>query len=166
MGLPSSGVHSNGYSLVRKVIAAKRLVLNRRYAGVGETRGGAVLRPTTIYEGDVLAVVRSYRARNVITGMAHVTGGGLGENVGRALGKGCDAVIETKSWERPPIFGFLQGQGIGRAEMFKVFNMGMGFVLIVRPRFAKGVVKRLEDRGASPVVMGWVKQGSGKVFLR
>ncbi len=165
IGLPSSGVHANGFSLVRKVISANGLSLKKRYDELGETLAEAALKPTRIYVQSVLAVVNGYRSR-VVTAMAHITGGGLKENVARMLNAKCDAVIERGSWKAPPIFGFLQNHGVTRGEMNKVFNMGIGFVMAVRPRYANGVMKRLADAGESPVVIGDACKGNGKVKLR
>jgi phosphoribosylformylglycinamidine cyclo-ligase len=166
IGLPSSGVHSNGYSLVRKVIASRKLSLKKRYDDLGETLADAVLRPTKIYVKDVIDVLASYRSGRVVCGMAHITGGGLNENVARAIPSNCDAVIDRGSWTPPPIFGFLKSHGVRQNEMMKVFNMGIGYVLIVRPRYVKGVVARLDERGADPVVIGEIKRGTGKVILK
>lgn len=166
IGLPSNGLHSNGYSLLRKWLARRQLKLNRHYGELGESLADAVLRPTKVYVRDVLSVLDGYRIRRVVTGMAHITGGGLPENVGRVLGSRCNAVIETGSWKPPPIYRFMQKRGMKRAEMFRAFNMGIGFVLAVRPRYAKSVLTRLEDRRASPLVIGGMRRGTGKVLLR
>ncbi len=166
IGLPSSGVHSNGYSLVRKVIAESGVKLTDYCDGLGETLGEAVLRPTRIYVRQVQHVLNAYKRIQVVTGMAHVTGGGLKENIARILPANCDAILKKKSWFIPPIFDFLANHGIRTAEMYKVFNMGVGFVLIVRPRFANSVMRRLEEIGESPVQMGVVKRGAQKVVIR
>ena len=166
IGLPSTGIHSNGFSLVRKLIAGRKLRLNRRVEALGESPADAILKPTRIYVHSVLGLLQSYRRRRVVTGMAHITGGGLPENVARVLGARCDAVIETGSWTPPPVFAFLAELGVARDEMYRVFNMGIGYVLIVRPGFAKGVERRLVELDASPVVVGHVKRGTGKVILR
>ena len=166
IGLPSSGVHSNGFSLVRRLVSRHRLSLRRRHHELGCSLGEALLRPTRIYVRQVLELLRSYGNRNVVTGMAHITGGGLCENVGRALGPDCDAVIETGSWRPPPVFGFLRRLGVDAGEMLRVFNMGVGYVLLVRPRFATGAQKRLSELGESPVIIGQVKRGRGNVVLR
>jgi phosphoribosylformylglycinamidine cyclo-ligase len=166
IGLPSSGVHSNGYSLVRKLVSRHRMRLTGYDSELGESPAEALLRPTRIYVRPVLELLRSYGNQKVVTGMAHITGGGLPENVARALGEKCDAVIESDSWQRPPVFGFLQGLGVEPDEMFRVFNMGIGYVVIVRSRYATGVQKRLADLGEAPVVIGRVERGHGGVILR
>jgi len=165
VGLPSSGVHSNGYSLVRAVLARGRCKLDREY-GLGEPLGEALLRPTRIYVRAVQAVFRKYRTKRVIKAMAHITGGGLRENIARVLPEDCDAVIHRNSWTPPAIFGFLKDQGIGRAEMFRVFNMGIGFVLAVSPHYANGVMATLERVGERPVQIGVVTKGRQRVQLR
>ena len=166
VGLPSSGIHSNGYTLVRRLIARRRCKLDKVYDELGETLGDALLRPTRIYVNAVRSVLGSYRRKRVITGMAHITGGGLWENIARVLPAGCDAVVKTSAWQPPPIFDFLRRLGTTQAEMFKVFNMGIGFVLIVRPWFVPGVVRRLKRTGENPVRLGTVKRGSGRVVIR
>lgn len=166
IGLPSSGVHSNGFSLVRRLIARRRLRLDRCFEELGETLADAVLRPTKIYVDGVLAVLNSLRVRTAVTAMAHITGGGLVENVARAAGPKCDAVIEVARWQPPPIFAFLQKQSVTRREMFRVFNMGIGYVLIVQSRRQADVLRVLERKGESPSVIGHVKRGAGKVVLR
>jgi phosphoribosylformylglycinamidine cyclo-ligase len=166
IGLPSSGIHSNGYSLVRKLIARDRLRLERTYPGLDEPLGPAVLRPTRIYASAVLELLRAYRRKRVVSAMAHITGGGLRENIARVLPTNCDATIDRKAWTPPPIFRFLQARGVRRPEMFRTFNMGIGYTLMVRPAFANSVCRRLRRAGETPVIIGKVKRGKGKVHLR
>jgi phosphoribosylformylglycinamidine cyclo-ligase len=97
--------------------------------------------------------------------MAHITGGGLVENIARLLPAECDAVLKKGSWEVPPVFDFLRRLGTSRAEMFKVFNMGVGYVLILRPRFTSGVLDILESHGERPFVLGRVQRGAGRVRI-
>ncbi len=165
IGLPSSGIHSNGYSLVRKVIKSKRLKLTSEYDDLGETLGEAVLRPTRIYVNAVQSLLRGYKRKRVVSAMAHITGGGLGENIERVLPKDCSATIQTKKWTPPPIFAFLRKQGVSKQEMFKVFNMGIGYVLIVRKTFADGVTRRLKRAGESPTIVGKITKGNGRAKL-
>lgn len=165
IGLPSSGVHSNGYSLVRKLIARKRTRLDKHFDELGETLGQAILRPTRIYTRQAQAVLAGYRRKRVVTAMAHITGGGLKENIARVLPKGCDAVLDKTAWKPPPVFNFLRKLGTTRAEMFKVFNMGVGFVFVVRPHFAEGVTRILRRTGEEPFLMGHIKRGGGRVRL-
>ncbi len=166
IGLPSSGVHSNGYTLVRRIIKSSKLKLHRHVESLGESLADALLRPTRIYVDAVHAVLSRYRRKRIVTAMAHITGGGLPENVGRAMPPNCDAVIDTSSWEPPPIFAFLQGFGVERDEMFRVFNMGIGYVFVARPDFVGGVLRHLRRAGEHPVVIGKVRRGAGRVVLR
>jgi phosphoribosylformylglycinamidine cyclo-ligase len=165
IGLPSSGVHSNGYSLVRKLIRERRLKLDRHYDELGETLGAAVLRPTRIYVKTVLDLLASFRVRHVVRGMAHITGGGLAENVSRVMPKTCDAIIDSTTWTAPPIFDFIQERGVERKEMLRVFNMGIGYVLIVQSKYADSVCGRLKKAGEAPVVIGEVKRGRGRIIV-
>jgi phosphoribosylformylglycinamidine cyclo-ligase len=166
LGLPSSGVHSNGYSLVRRLISKARCKLDRVDERLGEAIGDALLRPTRIYVRAVQSVLGAYRVKNVVTGMAHITGGGLKENLARVLPPRCDALISKAAWRPQPIFDFLRQLGTTRAEMFKVFNMGIGFVLIIRPRYLGGVLKALENEGETPIQLGRIQRGSGRVRFR
>ncbi|MFQ5495627.1 MAG: phosphoribosylformylglycinamidine cyclo-ligase [Phycisphaerae bacterium] len=166
IGLPSSGVHSNGYSLVRRLIAAGHCRLSRRDERLGESLGDALLRPTRIYVNAVRRVLRAYRTKRVVTAMVHVTGGGLKENIARVLPGRCDAVLQRAAWRPPPVFDVLRRLGTTRGEMFKVFNMGIGFVFVVRPYFAEGVLRVLRRAGESPVTIGRIRRGKGRVLLR
>ncbi len=138
IGVASNGFHSNGYSLVRKVVFdGAGLSLDDTIASLDTTVGDLLLAPTRIYARPLRRLLQHYRVKQVIHGLAHITGGGLEENVVRILPEGCRAVVDRSTWEVPPCFRWLQGLGeIDEAEMFRVFNMGIGFVVIVRPRFA------------------------------
>ncbi len=166
IALPSSGIHSNGYTLVRKLVARGRCRLDKDYDELGETLGAALLRPPRVYVRAVRAVLRAYPVKRIVTGMAHITGGGLGENVARALPPNCDAVLKKSAWRPQPIFEFLRRLGTTRGEMFRVFNMGIGFVFIVRPYFAEGVMRVLRRAGEQPIKLGRVTRGSGRVRFR
>ncbi|RME37444.1 MAG: phosphoribosylformylglycinamidine cyclo-ligase, partial [Planctomycetota bacterium] len=159
IGLPSSGVHSNGYSLVRKLIARRRVRLDTFDEHLGETVGQALLRPTRIYVRAVQTVLRGYRRKRVVTAMAHITGGGIRENLARVLPPRCDAVVNRNAWNPPPVFDWLRAQGLDRREMYRVFNMGVGFVFVVRPHFVEGVLGRLRKAGERPFVMGRIRRG-------
>ncbi len=165
VALPSSGVHSNGYTLVRKLIERAGAKLGQHYDELGETLGEAVLRPTRIYVNAVMSVLHDYPRKRVVAGMAHITGGGLTENIARALPENCDAVLDRKSWSPPPIFAFLQKLGTTKAEMYKVFNMGIGFIFIVKPFYTQGVLRILERAGEQPFILGSVAPGRQKVRL-
>lgn len=165
IGLPSSGFHSNGYSLVRKVVfEVARLKVEQQIPELGTTVGEALLKPTRLYVRQVLSVLRRYTSRIAVSGLAHITGGGLRDNIERFLPPGAHVVIDRKSWEVPALFRWLQSLGgIDREEMYKVFNMGIGFVLIVRPQFAASIEKQLVALGENPVRIGEVKSGEAGV---
>lgn len=167
IGLPSSGIHSNGYALARRLLLEDAgLKLEQRIRSLGETLGDALLRPTRIYVRAVLAVLDAYRSHPPVTGMAHVTGGGLPGNLPRMLPPDCDIVLRAGSWPQPPIFGLLQRYGVAEEEMYRVFNMGIGYALAVRPRSTKAVMKRLVRAGEAPLVIGRVRKGRGRVEIR
>ena len=167
IGLESDGVHSNGYSLVRAVIKEAGLDLHKTYDDLRDDRtlGEVLLTPTRLYARSVVRVQRRYTVKRVISGMAHITGGGLAGNLERALHEKVDAKIDLSAWDVPAQFRFLQKHGnVDEAEMRKVFNMGIGFVLIVRPSFAQSIVRRFARLGERPVVLGEITEGSGKVI--
>jgi phosphoribosylformylglycinamidine cyclo-ligase len=187
LGLESDGIHSNGYSLVRKVVESAGLDLGRVYPGaipaargkkkrknqetkrrrveeMKMTLGEVLLTPTRIYAAPIVKLQRQYTVKNVISGMAHITGSGMEGNLERALHKGVDAVIDTKSWEPLPVFKFLQEHGrIEEKEMRRVFNMGIGYTLIVRPSFADSIAEQLTRYGERVHVIGKIVKGTGKV---
>jgi phosphoribosylformylglycinamidine cyclo-ligase len=166
IGLRSSGVHSNGYTLVRRLVADRHCDLEQFDEDLGEPLGDALLRPTRIYVAAVRTLLDAFPGRTPISAMAHITGGGLRENIARLLPKKCDAVIRTASWRPPPIFDFIRRLGTARAEMFKVFNMGIGFVVIVRPRSVARGLRALRGSGEEPIEIGRIETGSGRVRLR
>jgi phosphoribosylformylglycinamidine cyclo-ligase len=168
IGLESSGVHSNGFSLVRRIIDHAGLRLDRAYPELqtDRTLGEVLLEPTRIYAKPVVKLMRYYTVKKVISGMAHITGSGLPGNIPRAFGEDLDARLELDAWPVPPIFEFLQSRGdIDREEMFNVFNMGIGYVLIVRPSFADSIVKQLRRYGEAPHVIGKIIKGEGMVRM-
>jgi phosphoribosylformylglycinamidine cyclo-ligase len=167
IGLTSSGVHSNGFSLVRRIIDRKRLSLTKTYPEAGDKPlGELLLEPTRIYAKPIVRVLRRYRVKRPISGMAHITGGGLPGNVNRALPDNLDARIDTTAWEVPPLFGFLQSKGnVADDEMWRVFNMGIGYVLIVRPSFADSIVRQLNRLHEDAFVIGEIVRGDGSVQL-
>jgi phosphoribosylformylglycinamidine cyclo-ligase len=167
IGLRASGVHSNGYSLVRRIVKDAGLDMDRIYPELGpEPLWKVLLEPTRIYAKPIVKLLSGYKKKRVVSGMAHITGGGLPGNVCRALGPKVDAVIDTATWTPNPVFPFLQKHGsVERDEMFKVFNMGIGYTVIVRPAFADAVCARLAKLGESPAVIGEVVKGSGEVRL-
>jgi len=165
VALASSGVHSNGYTLVRRIVEVAGLSLARTHPELGpSTLGEVLLTPTRIYAKPIVKLLGSYQRKKVISGMAHITGGGLPGNVCRALPPKLDARIDLSSWAPPPIFEFLQRHGrVEQEEMFKVFNMGIGYTLIVRPTFAEAVVRKLNKSGERAWVCGEIVKGTGSV---
>ncbi len=166
IALPSSGIHSNGYTLVRKLIARAGCKLDQYYDELGETLGEAVLRPTRIYVKAVQAVLHRFKVKRVVTGMAHITGGGLTENIARAIPAKCDVVLSRSAWRPPPIFDFLRRLGTTRPEMYKVFNMGIGYILIVRPLYVDTVLQTLRRAGEQPFVAGRIERGTQRVRFK
>ena len=172
IGIASSGVHSNGFTLVRKVIEHAKLDYRKVYPeltgkGQGERRlVDVLLEPTKIYAKPIVKLLASYRKKKVISGMAHITGGGLPGNVCRALPEDVDAAIDMASWKPQPIFSFLQSHGnVEIDEMYRVFNMGVGYVVIVRPTFADAVIEKLRKYGERAFRIGEIVKGTGAVQL-
>ncbi|WP_445613414.1 phosphoribosylformylglycinamidine cyclo-ligase [Geobacillus sp. YF-1] len=162
IGLPSSGLHSNGYSLVRRIVFEQaKLELDRIYEPLDVPLGEELLKPTRIYAKQL----RSVRERFTIKGMAHITGGGWIENVPRMLPEGLGARIQRGSWPVLPIFDFLRTNGsLEEEEMFSVFNMGIGLVLAVSPETAAPLVKWLDEQGEPAYIIGEVAKGAGVSF--
>ena len=167
IGLAASGLHSNGYTLVRRIIKDEKLDLKKAYPGFGGKKLiDELLEPTRIYAKPIVKLLASYKRIMAVSGMAHITGGGLPGNVSRALPSTFDARIDCTTWKPHPIFGFLQERGgIERDEMFRVFNMGIGYTLIVRPTHAKKVVAALKRSGEKPTIIGEIVKGTGEVQL-
>ena len=123
-----------------------------------------MLEPTRIYAKAITKLVRSYKSKRVVTGMAHITGAGIEGNLCRAYPEKFDAVVDRTTWNVPPIFRFLQEKGgVDEAEMWRVFNMGVGYCVIVRPDFVDGAMKKLKRQGEKPWVMGRIEKGTGQV---
>jgi phosphoribosylformylglycinamidine cyclo-ligase len=159
VGLPSAGLHTNGYSLARHVVFEQLGLGSERFVDeLGMTVADALLAPHRSY----LRVLQHAIESGIVRGMAHITGGGLTENVPRILPEGCDAVIRRGSWRVLPIFGFLQrGGSIPDAEMHRVFNMGIGMVVVCAPADLTRFLKTLEDAGElGASVIGRVENGS------
>ena len=155
LGLASSGPHSNGFSLIRGILERGHADLGQKIAGItGErTLGETLLEPTRIYVKPVLALL----AGCDVKGMAHITGGGLTENTHRMFPDTLAARIDARSWPRPPIFDWLQRQGnVDDAEMHRVFNCGIGFVLVVAPDAADAAIARLSASGETVYTIGTV----------
>lgn len=153
-GLSSSGIHSNGYSLVRKALGAEGLDidLNSVPDGWDEKLAAAVMRPTKLYVKPALAAAETDK----INGMAHITGGGIYGNIIRVIPKGLDIDIDYGSWERPKIFDLIQSAGIEEEEMRRVFNLGIGYVFIIRPADFGVLTAALAQTGEKPTVIGRV----------
>ena len=162
VGIPSSGVHSNGFSLVRKIIADANLDLHTVYPELGDLPlGNVLLTPTVIYVKPVLNLMKKVS----VHGVAHITGGGFDENIPRILPDGLGAEIVPGSWNILPIFRFLEKHGeIPHREMFNIFNMGIGMVLAVSPADADAALASLRESGLEPSVIGKVVKGSGVSF--
>lgn len=160
IGLASSGVHSNGYSLVRKaVLEAAGLTVADRVPELGKTVGEELLTPTRLYVKPVRHMLGAFGP--AVHGLANITGGGLPDNVGRVLPPDKRVHIDRGAWTVPPVFGWLQKCGnVADAEMFRVFNMGVGFVVISAPAAADGVVKHLAGAGVPAWRIGTVKDGA------
>ncbi len=169
LGLASNGLHSNGFTLVRNICFKRaRLKMTDRPEGLGgAVLGNVLLEPTRIYVRPLIRLLSKYKVKRVVHGMAHITGGGLVGNIPRVLPKDCNAVIKKSSWSRHNIFTFLQNAGpVEEDEMFRVFNMGIGFVLIVAEDFANSIAKKLTKFGEKVYRIGRITTGTGKVALK
>ncbi len=166
VGLASSGLHSNGYSLVRKVVFdAAGLKVSDTLPELGKTVGEELLTPTRLYVKPVRNLLAA-TAPTAIHGLANVTGGGLPDNVGRILPPGKRAFVRRGSWPVPPVFGWLQKLGnVADAEMFRVFNMGVGFAVVCDPAATDGVIARLAKDGVPAWKIGDVRDGEVGVEL-
>jgi len=161
VGLPSSGLHSNGYSLVRKVLFEKEGMSAQTYVeDFGCTLGEELLKPTRIYVKQVLKAVETADVK----GIAHITGGGFFENIPRVIPEGLRADIYLDRWKVPEVFKFIQHRGgIGQQEMYRTFNMGIGLVMVAAPAQADRLLEGLQNDGA--VVIGRISQGTGGIKL-
>ena len=162
LALPSSGFHSNGYSLVRKVFDVENADLGKYYDELGETLGEALLRPTVIYVKPVLRCIETADVR----GVSHITGGGFYENIPRCIPHGLCAKICKASLRTPAIFGLLQKQGgIDEHDMFNTFNMGVGMIVVVSPETADAALSALKTEGIDAYVCGEIVAGEDQVVL-
>ena len=163
IALPSSGIHSNGYSLVRKVFDVENADLSVKPEELGgQTLGEALLTPTRIYVKPVLALLEKADVR----GISHITGGGFYENVPRSIPDGLCAVIDRASVKIPPIFSLLQKKGgIPERDMFNTYNMGVGMVVIVAPKDADKALEVLKENGEDAYVIGKVAKGEDKITI-
>ena len=162
VAIPSSGIHSNGYSLVRKaVFGAGGLSVDSHVPELGTTVGDALLTPTRIYAKTVTGLMSDSSLVDGLSAIAHITGGGLCDNIARLLPPDCGLVIDRGTWKTPAIFSWLQGigGGIDREEMFRVFNMGIGMTFLVRPDAVSTLQSRLTSLGTESWVCGEVVPG-------
>lgn len=163
IGLASNGIHSNGYSLVRKLMADHNVDLQQAFPGSSLTIGDVLMTPTRIYVKPILALLKE----KALNGVAHITGGGLYENVPRMLPDGLGAVIEKGSWEMAPVFPWLQELGgIDEADLFHTFNMGLGMVLAVSPEKEKAVMEDLKSLGENAWIVGTVEASSQPIIIK
>ena len=162
IALPSSGVHSNGFSLVRKVFQINAKKLNMRVDELGATLGETLLTPTKIYVKPVLALLEQLRPR----GISNITGGGFYENIPRSLPPGLSAKINSAALQTPPIFGLIETTGgIDRRDMFNTFNMGVGMSIVVAAQDANRALEILQANGEAAYIMGEViKSDEGVIF--
>jgi phosphoribosylformylglycinamidine cyclo-ligase len=157
LGLSSSGLHSNGYSLARKLFFdIKGFSARKRLKELGCSVGEELLKPTRIYVKSILKLLKSYK----IKGLAHITGGGITENLPRVLPKGLKAVIEKGSWPVQDVFNYIRNEGgVPEDEMYKTFNMGIGFILIVNKNDAQKVIRKLKSLGENAFAIGKIAKG-------
>ncbi|KAL0714452.1 hypothetical protein Bca4012_021431 [Brassica carinata] len=162
IGLPSSGVHSNGFSLVRKVVARSGLSLKDELPGGGSTTlGEALMAPTVIYVKQVLDII----SRGRVKGIAHITGGGFTDNIPRVFPDGLGAVIHTDAWELPPLFKWIQQSGrIEDSEMRRTFNLGIGMVMVVSPEAALRILGEAKNGDYAAYRIGEVINGEGVTY--
>jgi len=160
VGLPASGVHSNGYSLVRRLVAAEKLAWDAPAPfAAGISLAEALLAPTRIY---VKAVLQAVRATGAVKAIAHITGGGLSENLPRVLPAAMAAHIDLGAWKAPPVFGWLARAGnLDDTEMLRTFNCGIGLVLVVAQGKTDDVLAALTGAGEAPIRIGEIEPGRG-----
>lgn len=164
IGLPSSGLHSNGYSLVRKIcFDVKKMDMNEQIPELSKTLGEELLIPTKLYPKACLPLVEKFDIR----GMVHITGGGFYENIPRVLPEGCGVEVNTESWPKPPIFSLLQQWGnVAWPEMYRTFNMGIGMILVVPQSEVKNIQDDLTARGETSYIIGHVTEGPKETVLK
>lgn len=157
VGLASSGPHSNGYSLIRKILSVSQAALDQPFDG--GTLGDVLLAPTRIYVRALLALMCDH----AVHACAHITGGGIPGNLPRVLPKATRAVLDANSWPRPPIFKFLQEQGaVEEDEMYRAFNCGLGMLLVLPAGVAASAMELLTRAGETPYRVGYIETGTGE----
>ena len=161
IGMFSSGPHSNGYSLIRKIIDIQKSNLESKFNDA--TLGDALIEPTIIYVKPILNVIGKFP----INGMAHITGGGFKENIERILPNHCNALIETSCWNQPDVFNWIQNEGkISEDEMFNTFNCGIGMVLIIKENHASEIMETFFKLGYQSTQIGYIEKGTGQVIVK
>lgn len=167
VGIASSGLHSNGYALARKVLLEDaKLPVNRHMDELGCTLGEELLRPTIIYVRAIQALLKHYKVKAGIKAIAHITGSGIPGNLPRVIPKNCAARISKSAWPKPPIFSLIQRLGnVAEKEMYDVFNMGIGMILVCPPTYASSVIRQLAKMKLKAYVIGRIKRGPQRVEL-
>lgn len=166
IGVASSGLHSNGYSLARKIVFERAGLSPETFVPeLGRTVADELLEPTRIYVRALKTVYRNYRVKRIVHGIAHITGGGLIDNPPRVLPENCAICLKRGSWAVPPVFPWLQSLGsVEPAEMDRVFNMGIGLVLIVAKYYAESIVRHLSQKMKTPAwIIGEIVEGNREV---
>jgi len=160
IGIASSGLHSNGFSLARKIVFEHAaLSVDDHVETLGATVGDALLEPTRLYARPIRRLLGHYKVKSVVHAIAHITGGGIAENLARVLPPDRRAQVERR-WPVPPVFDWLQKLGnVTDAEMLRVFNLGIGMILVVRPFFAESIQQQLADAGHSSWDIGEIVEG-------
>jgi phosphoribosylformylglycinamidine cyclo-ligase len=163
LGVASNGLHSNGFSLVRKIVFEMAgMKVDDQVDELGSTVGETLLTPTRLYPQPIRDVLSEFPANEAVRAISHITGGGLHENLARVLPKTVRSIIKKNSWEVPPVFGWLQKLGeVEPNEMDRVFNMGLGLVLSVDPSSADSIAAKLNDVGFQTWTIGRVEEGDG-----
>lgn len=162
LGLPSTGVHSNGYSLVRRIIKDRALDLAKTYEGMDKPLGEVLLTPTRLYPKAVLPVMKEVRLK----GLVHITGGGFYDNIPRVLPEHTRAVVDADQWPVPPIFPFLQKEGgVEAREMYRTFNCGIGMILVLAPEDAQKAKDILAAHGEAVYDIGRIEEGPQDVVV-
>jgi phosphoribosylformylglycinamidine cyclo-ligase len=161
IGVASSGLHSNGFSLVRKIVFdIAGLTVRSRVEEFGKSVGQILLTPTRIYSQPIRRILKHYTVKNVVHGIAHVTGGGIQENLERIIPEGVHAELVRESWDIPPVFKWIQQLGdVDNEEMDRVFNLGIGLVLVVSNYYADNIQRILQREGLESWKMGEIKPG-------
>ncbi len=164
IGLGSSGLHSNGYTLARKVLFdIAKLKVDDHLQGLKKPLGEELLEPTKIYTKSILKLIDKVEVK----GIAHITGGGFPENVGRILPPSVNVLIYSSTWRPQPIFSVIQTYGrVTAEEMFKTFNMGIGMVIIVGKNDVDSSIKFLRKQGEKAILIGEIEKGKGKVLIK